>query len=211
VLSQEERERAARFHHEHNRSWFVFSHGLMRHILAACCGVEPAALRFVAGEQGKPSLMTENASRAKGISFSLSHSHGRALLAVTQGGEIGIDIEAINARTDVLGIASSYFCGPELEAIRAAPPERARDTFFRYWTAKESVLKAQGCGLGAPLDSFCIRFDSGAEYAAVQTFDTAHIREGWFVRSPPCDAGWCAAVAASGTEWSVEVIGEHAS
>jgi 4'-phosphopantetheinyl transferase len=207
VLSEDEAQRAARFFHEHHRAWFVFSHGLMRHILAAHCAVDAAALQLAAGERGKPFISSACQPRAARVSFNLSHSNGRALLVVADGREVGIDIEAANSRTDVLAIAGSYFCGPELAAIREAPPGRARDTFFRYWTAKEAVLKAQGCGLGVPLDSFCIVFGPASEPAAVETANGSQIDQRWRVRVLAMEDGWHAAVAAGGDGWALEVAG----
>ena len=208
VLSQEEAGRAARFFHEHHRAWFIFSHGFMRRILAARCGVDAAALQFGVGERGKPFIAAQCQPRDAQVSFNLSHSEGRALLVVSDGRDVGADIEAVNPRTSVLNIAGSYFSGPELAAIREAPAERTLDTFFRYWTAKEAVLKAQGCGLGAPLDSFCILFDAASESAVVETYDTAHIEPGWHVRALAVEEGWHAAVAARGDGWSSAVVGE---
>ena len=207
VLSEDERQRAVRFFHERDRAWFVFSHGLMRRILAPHCGVEPAALKFAAGERGKPFIPPECQPGIAQVSFNLSHSNGRALLVVADGREVGIDIEAVSSRTNALSIAGAYFCGPELAAIREAPHDLTLDAFFRYWTAKEAVLKAQGCGLGVPLDSFCIVFGPGSEPATVETADASRIEPGWRVRLLAVEGGWHAAVAAGGDGWALQVVG----
>ncbi len=207
VLSQDEMQRAARFIHEHHRARFVFSHGLMRHILAARCGVEPSALKFGVGEQGKPCISPECGPGAGCVSFNLSHSAGRALLVVADGREVGVDIEEVNSRTSALEIAGAYFCGPELTAIREAPAERTRDTFFRYWTAKEAVLKAQGCGLAVPLDSFCVVFNPASGSAIVETAQGSRIDPDWHVRALALDDGWHAAVAARGEGWGLRLMG----
>jgi len=115
LLSSSEIERARRFHFEHLRTAFIFAHGLLRHVLAAYAGVDAASLEFTPSEFGKPALVGPGDSSA--ISFNLSHSHGRALLAVSTDRDVGVDIEQENARTDVLGIASSYFFGSERDAI----------------------------------------------------------------------------------------------
>ncbi len=199
LLSQRELERARRFHYEHLRVAFVFAHGLMRHVLGAYCQREPATLEFVAGEFGKPML-----NGASAIAFNLSHSHGRALLAVSPHREVGVDIEQKNERTNVLGIASSYFCGPELEAIQRAPAELRTETFFRYWAAKEAVLKAEGVGLHVALDSFQVNFEESLQTASVESRPGSKISPGWRVRRLPCEEGWFAAVAARG-EWRTSV------
>ncbi len=183
LLSSSEIERARRFHFEHLRTAFIFAHGLMRHVLAAYAGVDAASLEFTTGEFGKPALVGAGDSSA--ISFNLSHSHGRALLAVSTGRDVGVDIEQENARTDVLGIASSYFFGSERDAIVAAAPEQRMATFFRFWAAKESVMKAEGKGLHLPLDSFHVQFEPDQSLARIESLDAARVRMGWFVRACP--------------------------
>jgi 4'-phosphopantetheinyl transferase len=205
LLSEDESARAARYYFERDRRSFVFSRGQMRYLLALYCGVDPVSLRFTAGPSGKPELSADQLF-ARGISFNLSHSAGRALLAVSDGLPLGIDLESHDRKTDVLALANRYFFASELAAISAAAPEQRVAEFFRFWTAKEAVIKAQGCGLGAPLDSF--RVDpSHSGMTAVQTFDLAHIDEGWFLQTLPCEAGWSAAVVARGSRWRVELKG----
>jgi 4'-phosphopantetheinyl transferase len=205
VLSAVEIERARRFHFERHRVAYVFAHGLMRHLLGAYCECDPAALEFVASEYGKPALGARDGT-APPVSFNLSHSHGRALLAVSQNREIGVDIEQENPRTEALNIASSYFHGPEFEAIRDAPLEMRVATFFRYWAAKEAVLKAEGVGLHAALDSFRLRFAPDLATAQVDSLDETRIAKGWFVRRLVCDQGWHAAVAARSEGWQAKVM-----
>jgi 4'-phosphopantetheinyl transferase len=204
LLSSSELQRAGRFYFEHLRTSFTFAHGLMRYVLAAYRGVHPTALEFTTGEFGKPALM--GTADSSGLAFNLSHSHGRALLAVSTGRDVGVDIEQENPRTNVLGIASSYFFGSERDAIVAAAPERRMATFFRYWAAKESVMKAEGAGLHLPLDSFHVQFDSELASARIESLDPARVRRGWVVRSLACDSGWHAAVAALSDDWQVKVM-----
>jgi 4'-phosphopantetheinyl transferase len=206
VLSHAELERARRFFHERDRLAFIFSHGLMRYVLAAYVGIAPAQLEFVAGEFGKPWLNHAHHSRAPGVSFNLSHSHGRGLLAVGDGREIGADVEQGNPGKDLLSIASNYFFGSEYESIRDAGEAGRTEAFFRYWTAKEAVLKGHGTGLGLPLDAFHVRFDATLDTAHVQSLDESRLEAGWFVRRLRCEPGWHAAVAARTDAWRLKVI-----
>jgi 4'-phosphopantetheinyl transferase len=206
LLSAEERERAAKFRSNEAKAAFVISRALMRHVLSGYSGVDAGLLEIASGEWGKP--MIARAELAAGsLSFNLSHSKGRALLAVSVGREIGVDIECVRVKTDALALANGYFFGSEYEAIHAAPDERRQQEFFRYWTAKEAVLKAEGVGLRVPLDCFRVVFDTQGETAEVETFDPGRIRAGWFVRTLECGEGWSGAVATEAREWSVQVIG----
>lgn len=199
LLDAAERERAARFLFDEHRHDFIVYHGLMRVILARYLHADPAALRFVVSPAGKPSL--------PGLSFNLSHSADRALLAVTAVEAVGADLELERDGVDVLGIAGRYFHGSELAAIQAAAAvgaDAGRRAFFRHWAAKEAVLKGAGHGLGFPLDRFGVHFGSGGGDGSVTTLDVARIAPDWTVRMLEVGSGCPGAVAMRGEGWTLE-------
>jgi len=205
VLSAAEINRANRFATGSLRTKYVFAHGVVRHVLARYCNLQPEALEFVTtGDAGKPALA--NSSAAGTFCFNLSHSKERALLAVTLVQDIGVDIECQRQQVDMLGISSSYFFGSEYEAILSAPESARAAVFYKYWTAKEAVIKAEGIGLGLPLNRFEVKFAPDNSRAAVETYDTARLAPDWTVQSLPCENGWSAAVAARGSAWAVKVV-----
>jgi 4'-phosphopantetheinyl transferase len=205
-LSSEERQRADRFVFARDRGHHTVAHGVLRHLLGRYCGVAPESLRFSVTAAGKPSLQSP-AGRAVGIQFNLTHSGGRALLGVSDGRELGIDLEQVRSNIEALSISRNYFFGSERDAIEQALSATRDNTFFRYWVAKEAVLKAQGIGLGFPLDQFRVDFLPGGAVAHIETFDVSKLDGGWTIRMLPCDDGWLAAVAARGEDWAVKV--EH--
>ncbi len=199
-LDRCERERAARLRFAEHRHDFTVFHALLRSILARYLGADPAALRFSVSPAGKPSL--------PGLSFNLSHCADRALLAVTAVEPVGADLELERGDLDVPGIASRYFHGAELEAVRAAASESAaaaRRSFFRHWTAKEAVLKGAGHGLGFPLDRFGVHFGAGGGDACVSTLDAARIAPDWTLRMLEVGSDCPGAVALRGSDWTLEV------
>lgn len=202
LLSADELDRADRFHSAEKRRAFVLTRGLMRVVLGAYCEAHPARLCFARGEHGKPMLVEP----AVDLRFNLSHSNGRALLAVTCGRDVGVDLQWENARTHVLDIASSYFVGSEIEAVRDASEDQRRETFFRLWSAKEAVLKGQGVGLFAAIDRFELRFQADLEAATIETRNEGVIGGDWRVRRLSCEPGWHAAVAARGEGWQLRVM-----
>jgi 4'-phosphopantetheinyl transferase len=207
LLSPEERERAGRYYFERDRHAFVFARGQMRLLISRYCGVPASEVRLDAGEAGKPRLAADQAL-ARVISFNFTHSAGRALMAIGEQREVGVDLENHDRRTDVLALADRYFLASELAAIRSAPSEMQRALFFRFWTAKEAVLKAQGIGLGAPLDSFSVELREDMAPVAVRSLDTRHIQDGWYSRTLPCESRWSAALVAQGDDWSVRIRGQ---
>ena len=199
LLSQEERQRADRFVFERDRVRYTIAHAVMRQLLGRYCGLAPQSLRFTMTAAGKPSL----AGQAPLLHFNLTHSDDRALLGLSVASEIGVDLEKVRTNIEALAISRHYFFGSERDAIEATA--QSHDMFFRYWVAKEAVLKAQGIGLGFPLDRFRVDFLTDGTTARIESFDASALRNDWRVRLLPCEAGWHAAVAARGEDWVVQV------
>ncbi len=117
ALSSSERARAERFVAAQHRDDFTVARGVLRHLLARYVGAAASDLTFSIAASGKPSLATH----AGTLSFNLSHSQGRALIAVSDGREIGIDLEKIGTGVKALAIARRYFAAAERAAVDSAP------------------------------------------------------------------------------------------
>src|ERR1043165_8757343 len=138
------------------------------------CGGPPG--RFRHGPHGRPEI---DGTPLRGLRFSLAHTHGLVAIAVTMHADVGLDAES-SSRVGVAGIAEHWFAPPEcapLARLEPAPRERA---FLDYWTLKEAFLKANGLGLGEPLDGFAFS-DPGRSPLRI-TF-----ARGWGTQDP---AGW---------------------
>ncbi len=147
-LSAEERARADAFRFERDRTRFVNSHGIMREILGSYLQVDAASVMIVQAENGKPHL---GAQYRTGVYFNLSHAGQYAIVAVSIGRPVGVDVEAVRANFAWPQLADRYFSTRENAWLRAYPPDEAVRWFYRLWVAKEAVLKASGAGLSATL------------------------------------------------------------
>ncbi len=107
-------------------------------------------------KNGKPYLPESD------IYFNLSHSGDYALLAVSDL-PVGCDIEIISEYNDKL--AKRFFHDEEYALLQNS--EDRQRLFYRLWTLKESVIKADGRGLTMSLDSFFISFKNGLPSASV--------------------------------------------
>ncbi|HNU06280.1 MAG TPA: 4'-phosphopantetheinyl transferase superfamily protein [Pyrinomonadaceae bacterium] len=145
-LAEDERERSARFVFDEDRNRFIYCRWALRSILSKYMGAVPGKLRFSVNEFGKPFLN----GNANGLEFSLSHSRDAALIAVTRGRRVGVDIEYVDPKTDVTALAGSVFSKSELDGIGRPALESNLGSFFSAWTRKESLLKAIGMGFSAP-------------------------------------------------------------
>jgi surfactin synthase thioesterase subunit/phosphopantetheinyl transferase len=140
-LSPAERDRAARLRRPVDRRRYVARCALLRRLLARY-GVPVLTEELPAGPRGKPGLPAGQAVR-----FNASHSAGRALIAVTSGMEVGVDVERVAPLADLEAFCLGAMHPDELAEHRGLPEERRLEHALALWTAKEAVLKASGDGL----------------------------------------------------------------
>jgi 4'-phosphopantetheinyl transferase len=158
VLSDSERIRAGQFSFERDRTRSIVARGLLRVILGRYLTIPPDDLRIHSGVTGKPVLPVK---QARAIEFSVSHSHGLVLYAVTCDRRIGIDIERVRAVASWAEVAGRVLLPREHAVFRALPPDQQRAALFRTWTRKEACVKAWGQGLSCPLDRIDLSFEPG--------------------------------------------------
>lgn len=120
------------------------SHTILREVLAAHLDAAPAALRFVTGPRGKPSLATK--AGGPDARFNLSHSGSRLLIAIATGREVGVDLERIEGVGVLEGLVR-FLAPAEQDLLKGCGVQRRRQAIAQLWTAKEAVLKATGEGI----------------------------------------------------------------
>jgi len=175
LLSRDELIRAERFVFAEDRRQYILSHGALRTVLGRYTCMDPRALEFTTGSHGKPMLVQSFTD----IRFNLSHSAGLALIAVTRGQEVGVDVERVDDSIPFEEIAEHYFEPREVWDLRITPTGERAGRFFDTWTRKEASLKASGAGIAG-------EDDHSGRYAAKN-----------FV---PAD-GYAGAIASEGEDW----------
>jgi 4'-phosphopantetheinyl transferase len=152
TLAADERRRAARFRGPLLSQRFIAARGQLRELLGAYLGQPPSEVSLVYGEHGKPALAP--LCHPDGPQFNVAHSAGLALYAITSCGPTGIDVEEVVAFEDMAAVAADFFSTHERHALSRVVPHAFTTAFYSIWTRKEALLKAEGIGLMAPLDSF---------------------------------------------------------
>lgn len=152
ILDSGEITRMERFHFPEHRHLFLVSHLLVRTALSHYSDLLPGAWRFMNDEHGRP--LIDPTAEAVSLSFSLAHTEGLAVVGVTRGIAIGVDVEQTGRRVDAAGLSRRFFSPEEAAALENLPPGRLEEQFSQYWTLKEAYIKALGLGLSHPLDSF---------------------------------------------------------
>jgi 4'-phosphopantetheinyl transferase len=124
------------------------------------------------------------------IDFNLSHSDEYVACAFTDAGRVGIDLERI--RPIDLSELNQYLTAQEWENIRRASD--SSQEFYRLWTSKESILKADGRGLAVDLREIRIE----GQKAALQ----GHT---WFLREIEIDPHYSCHVATNQQDFEHQV------
>ncbi len=198
-LAADEQARAEKFYFERDRERFIVARGVLRAILGGYLNRTPECLSISYSSRGKPALAEQSGGDA--IRFSVSHSQGVALYAVTRGREVGIDLERIRFDLAVAEIAERFFSQREALTLRTLPTEVHRQAFFNCWTRKEAYIKARGEGLSLPLDQFDVSLAPGEPAAILGTQRGPSEACRWSLQELIPGAGYVAALAVEGHGW----------
>jgi 4'-phosphopantetheinyl transferase len=161
LLSVDERARLERLRIADVRTCFCSAHAGMRRVFAGYLAVGASAIRFGRSpcprcgspDHGPPRIVWPETE----LSFSLSHSGDRWMLAVAPGAPVGIDVER-DAGRDLAATVREVLSDAERRDFDALEEERERRLFLlRAWTRKEAVCKALGVGLAADVRTLDVR------------------------------------------------------
>jgi len=202
LLSPEEIHRADQFHFQNGRLRFIRARAALRQILGGYIGIAPWEIVFCYGAEGKPELAGELEKFR--IRFNLSHSGDLALLAVTRGLAVGVDIELINPEFACKEIAERFFSVNEVRYLLALPAVERADAFFSCWTRKEAYIKALGAGLSVPLDSFEVGFGTRSNPALLEVGSAPSEAALWSIYDIDAENGYKAAVVVEGRAHMLE-------
>ena len=197
LIPEVEVRRASRQPFEARRRDLVISGAALRSILASYLEADPRSVRFSIDDGGKPRL--DAAWNAMPLTFNLSHSRGRALVAVTVDREVGVDLERLRRDLPIDRLAARFFSPREIAALRSTPEVLRPAAFFSCWTRKEAFVKATGAGIfRQSLQSFVVSVDPGT--GPVPLSIPGHDAEAgrWRLESIAAPPGFAAAVAVEG-------------
>jgi len=187
ACSPAEHERASRFRFERDARRYRAAHATMRQLLSGALHQAAADLQWRVDEHGKPQLTGH-----PGWHFNLSHSADWALLALSHGAAVGVDLECCEAITDTKSLMTQHFTAGERATWDAAPQRERTALFYRIWSRKEACLKAAGCGLSTPPHLLDVGGEPQARLVQVPT-QNAHLQV--TVQSLPLPVQAMAAVA----------------
>lgn len=115
----------------------------LRRVLSRYLDLPAADIGLASGRHGKPQL----ADPESGLRFNLSHSGALALVAVSLGREVGVDVERLKPERDLVALAARALEPEEAEAVSAASGDDRARVFYGLWARHEARLKCLGVGL----------------------------------------------------------------
>ncbi|HEX6431057.1 MAG TPA: 4'-phosphopantetheinyl transferase superfamily protein [Niastella sp.] len=134
-------EKALRYHRWQDVYGFVIGKHLLRIALKQ--------MQFSDDLNGLQYTLNHKPFLLDGPYFNISHSGNRVVCLISQEKNVGIDIEYINKEFQPDDFKTQFTLS-EWSAIRSSQDPTKK--FYEFWTAKESIVKADGRGLTIPLD-----------------------------------------------------------
>ncbi len=147
ALSKQELAKVTFFEFEQVRDSYIISQGTLRLLLSAYLNIPGHLLQLGRRNKGKPYSIDDPE-----LYFNMSNTGSIVVIAFSRDGEVGIDIEQKRALPDLDELINRNFTSSEIKFINSKPKEKI-NRFFRFWTVKESYLKAIGEGMRLLPDS----------------------------------------------------------
>jgi 4'-phosphopantetheinyl transferase len=194
VLPADQRYAAARLGDDGLRRRYIVARTMALDTLGCCADPPERRLVLARGPHGKPYIAGPGALRH--VRFNQADSGPMAVVAISKGREVGVDIERIRPDIDIAGAARMCFTERELAALEQVPRADRAAAFFSCWTRKEALLKAHGTGLMRPPEGVEVglgRYDPHN----TERPDT----EGWFIAALDLGADYAGAVVVEGPEF----------
>lgn len=196
ALPADEQERARRYLRSEDQARYVVARTLTRQVCSTHMGTEPQTVIFRQSPSGKPYLPQGEPSLEGRLEFNVSHSGNCVLLAWTVCGPVGVDVEVMAPvrQTPFSELARTVFSPEECRVLASVKPSETEATFYRIWVRKEAVLKAEGCGVGGPMQAFSVATvtATGIHWPEIIAFPLSDCA--WSVIDLPTSAGHAASV-----------------
>jgi len=154
LLTEADRQQILRLRNDRDQWSVAAARAVVRILLGQCLDCPAQDIALIRDERGKPMLdPRRHGTIARQLHFSISH--GRELIAVAVAhSRIGIDVEAVCERPELMQVASMQFAPETHDDLKAVETDAERTAlFYRFWTLGEAFLKATGEGIAQGLKS----------------------------------------------------------
>jgi len=112
---------------------------VLRLLLSVILKIPPHEIEILNTAKGKPYCINKN------VFFNVSHTNKAFIIALSNTGRVGIDMEQLTGSEDLAALADYAFTTEEKNLF--AESQNSHHIFSKIWTHKEAFLKAIGVGL----------------------------------------------------------------
>ncbi|MFW5443249.1 MAG: 4'-phosphopantetheinyl transferase family protein [Methylococcaceae bacterium] len=161
LLNAEEKHKATAFSRKNVQQKYIKTRGILRQVLASYLNIDAQKVIIKTGEYGKPYLV-EN-----GLYFNLSHTDNKIVVVVSNGGEVGVDVEYIRDRQHMSGLVKKCFSKIESSYWNALPEDQKITMFYHFWVRKEAFVKAVGRGIALGLNQCVVNPDDQTRFLTI--------------------------------------------
>jgi 4'-phosphopantetheinyl transferase len=144
MVSAAELQRSLRMVRPVDRRRFLSVRAALRKILGTYLEMPPSEISISYSSAGKP-LLADAGHGLPAIHFNVSHAADIALVVVSRGLRVGVDIERVRDVRTRDGILEDFF-SPAERALAGSNAD-SNAGFFLAWTRREAASKAVGMGL----------------------------------------------------------------
>lgn len=157
LLDDQEIDRLQRIQNPEVAQDYLAAHVAARTTIGAKIGVHPAHVRFIRGMSHRGGTSKPVVAGAD-LHFSLSHSRGIGIVALSETMPVGVDSEhrSRGRNTHLLGRILAHRERP----CNPGTTHRDREMLLVTWTRKEAMLKALGTGLSIDPQKVVVAADS---------------------------------------------------
>ena len=183
LLDGDESAAACRLRLPEDRRDYTAAHALLRRMLtAASPEVPPKSWLFDRPRGGKPRLRS-GVGDDPPLRFSLSHTQGLVVCAVSAAFEVGVDAERDSPTLDVDEVRATVCSAGELAQLDRVFNWTRASRFLDLWTLKEAYVKARGIGITDALTA--VSFDLRVKGAITASVPAGGTESWWFAMLKP--------------------------
>lgn len=162
------------------RQHYLLARVLVRRVLDCYASVSAEHGQFVLDDHGQPHVAPAQMA-ALGLYFSLSHTEGCMLLAVSSNPVIGVDVEDTRRTVDVRAISRRFFSPMDAAQLEQVTAQQLLTRFRKLWASKEAYAKARGLGLVLGFEGFGFSCVTGTPMLVEYSPAGTRVRDDWQV------------------------------
>lgn len=169
-VTDQELERANRYHYQENREMYLRGRGYLRKLLGWHMQLPPQRVPLHEALGRKPVVI------GNPLHFNLSHSADLAVCAISKCRPVGIDVEKFNITRPEPELCQQVFTSNELKSLSKCENEVFMQCFYAFWTAKEAMMKLTGLGVRLAPKQIELALESGRPIGYIRpTLPRAHL------------------------------------